>query len=113
MVGLADGDLKGVFGSVSGGTVLAGDKGFVFENFPLDAVPKVCRPPTQSDHFIVGIPIAEGIVGCMHKNKAAPTMDIADERLLGFLSPLPPVVVENDSLMLTLKRIPVFPCGLI
>ena len=113
MHGFPDCDLEGVPGTMSRVTVLASDEGLVFENFPFDAISKVCRTPTQADHLIIGIPIAEGVVSGMYEDKASALTNKFYCGLFGFLSPLPSVVVENDSLMFPLERIPFFPCGVI
>ena len=113
MVGLAHRYLEGVLGTVTRSTVDTSDERPVFKNFPFDAVSEICRTPAQSDHLIVGIPIAEGIVGGMDEDQATALSDKFNRRLFGFLGPLSPVVVENHRLMRTLERIPVLPFGLV
>ena len=80
-------------GTVTRSAVDTSDERPVFKNFPFDAVSEICRTPAQTDHLIVGIPIAEGIVGGMDKDKTSPLMNELNRGLFGFLRPLPPVVV--------------------
>ena len=111
MVGFSDGYLEGVPGAMTRSAVDTSDEGLVSKNFPFDTISKVGRTPSQPDHFIVGIPIAESVVCGMYEDKTSPFMNELNRRLFGFLSPFPPVVVENDRLMRTLEGIPILPAG--
>jgi hypothetical protein len=51
--------------------------------------PKFAGRQPKSDHFIVGIPIAKGIIGCVNQYQSAAFSDKFNSRFLGFLSPFP------------------------
>ena len=109
MVRLTDGYLKGMSGPMSGSTVDTGNIRFVLQCFPFDTVSKLGRTPAKSDHFIVSIPVPKSIVCGMNQYQSTTFFNKFYSRFLGLLCPFTPVIVEYDSLMLSLKRIPFFP----